>query len=303
MNETAKSPAGSVLQCIGPMVVGPAVGKRVEHLARPNLSTFDREYPSYSAHIRKANARLPGAEEICSPKARSRPLVFRTNMTNESGTMTSKVRVNLGCGGTPTGGWKNFDNSPSLWLARAGLGTSLLVALGAIDAHQLNYIRFAQKNSIEWADATRRIPLEGGSADVIYSSHMLEHLDRLEASRFLGEARRVLCKGGVIRVGVPNLRRFVDEYVETGDADIFIERLYLSAPKPRSAGQRLARALFGDRHHHWMYDGPSLCRLLEESGFVNAGERVAGETIIRAPGELDLYERADESVFVEAIKA
>jgi hypothetical protein len=49
-----------------------------------------------------------------------------------------------------------------------------------------------------------------------------------------------------------------------------------------------------------MYDGHSLCRLLNKHGFVNAAVISPGETRIPNPGALDLYERASESVYVEA---
>ena len=49
-----------------------------------------------------------------------------------------------------------------------------------------------------------------------------------------------------------------------------------------------------------MYDGPSLLRLLTESGFSGARVVAAGETSIESPGPLDLREREDESVYVEA---
>jgi hypothetical protein len=51
-----------------------------------------------------------------------------------------------------------------------------------------------------------------------------------------------------------------------------------------------------------MYDGPSLCRLLEQQGFRDVRVWPAGETGIPIPGDLNLRERSPESVFVEARK-
>jgi len=67
-------------------------------------------------------------------------------------------------------------------------------------------MQFAHFNSVEYCDAARRLPLPNAAADVLYSSHMLEHLDRDEASTFLKEARRILRCGGIIRIAVPDLR-------------------------------------------------------------------------------------------------
>ena len=51
-----------------------------------------------------------------------------------------------------------------------------------------------------------------------------------------------------------------------------------------------------------MYDGRSLARLLVESGFVGATVMPAGTTNIPDPGSLDLEERSEESVYVEAMQ-
>lgn len=51
-----------------------------------------------------------------------------------------------------------------------------------------------------------------------------------------------------------------------------------------------------------MYDEASLCSLLERAGFHNALALKAGETMIPDPGALDLRERPEESIYVEAVK-
>jgi len=51
-----------------------------------------------------------------------------------------------------------------------------------------------------------------------------------------------------------------------------------------------------------MYDGASLVRLLFSVGFRDARVLEAGATTIASPDRLNLYERASESVFVEAYK-
>ena len=70
--------------------------------------------------------------------------------------------------------------------------------------------------------------------------------------------------------------------------------------RPRSLARRLQVALVGPRHHLWMYDGGSLVRLLLRAGFREAVVLPAGRTTIAAPDTLNLAERAEESVYVEA---
>lgn len=210
--------------------------------------------------------------------------------------------INIGCGMTPTMGWLNFDNSPSIRLARHYLLTEFLRRCKLINGERMNFIRFCRANDIRWADATRRIPLPDGAVGVVYSSHVLEHLDRVDAALFLGQVRRVLAPGGIVRLAVPDLERKARQYLASGDADDFMESAFLCVPRPRSLMQRVAMALVGPRHHQWMYDGRSLCRLLEQNGFSQATCVPAGDTRIASPGSLDLSEREVESLYVEAIR-
>lgn len=214
----------------------------------------------------------------------------------------SNLKINIGCGQSPTPGWRNFDNSPSVWLARYPLFASLLKALHLIDDAPLRYLAFASENSIEWGDATKGIGLADGSVDVLYASHMVEHLDRAEVVMFLNEAKRLIRPGGFIRLAVPDLAVYIRKYLENGDADALVEATYLTQPKPRTVWQKLKLIAWGSRHHHWMYDGTSLCRLLERSGFGNATVVEPGQTCIPDPGQLDLFERANESLYVEAVR-
>jgi SAM-dependent methyltransferase len=209
------------------------------------------------------------------------------------------TRLNIGCGATPTAGWTNYDNTLTLRLARVPRLVPLLVRLGIMTPSQLAFAR-ATRGGIRYADAVRRIPEPDASADAIYTSHMMEHLDRGEVRRFLAEARRVIAPGGVIRIAVPDIRYHVDRYLADGDADGLVERLYLSRPRAHTWQQKLTCLLAGERQHQWMYDGPSLVRLLAAAGFGDARVMMPGETMIENPGALDLAERAPESVFVEA---
>jgi predicted SAM-dependent methyltransferase len=217
----------------------------------------------------------------------------------ESGSVSS--RLNVGCGQTPTAGWKNYDNSPSVRLARRPITALLLRKLGMLNSRQQEFIAFTRRSEIHWADATRGIPEPDRSAEVLYSSHMLEHIDKREAMRFLGEARRVLIPGGIIRLALPNIRYFVDKYLQHHDADKFIEDTLLTRPKNRTILDKLKYLWVGDRHHLWMYDGESLCKFLSAAGFRGPQVMEPGTTTIKEPGQLNLREREPESVFVEAV--
>lgn len=210
------------------------------------------------------------------------------------------MRINVGCGRTPTPGWRNFDNSLSLRLARLGPLASLAQRLRLLDSNQVEFIRFARANNVEYGDVRGRLPIPDHSAEVLYSSHMLEHLDRREAVVFLAEARRVLRPGGIIRLVVPDLRKLAVAYISDGDANAFVERTLMWTESPKTTLDMVRRLIIGARGHKWMYDGESLCGLLRAHGFVDPRISSFGETVIGNPEMLDLHERGSESICVEA---
>jgi SAM-dependent methyltransferase len=212
------------------------------------------------------------------------------------------VRVNIGCGATPTDGWTNLDNSFTVRVARWPMLVRVLSKLGIIDGQSREFAQVANRENIRFANASLHIPYADNSVEVVYSSHMVEHLDRQEARAFLLEVRRILQPGGIIRLAVPDLALLVKEYLETGDADQLIDRTHMSQGRARGPFPRLKAALIGPRRHLWMYDGRSLSMLLSNAGFIDASIMPAGTTSIEKPGHLDLAERARESVYVEAIR-
>ncbi|MBF9020238.1 methyltransferase domain-containing protein [Rhodobacterales bacterium HKCCA1058] len=212
------------------------------------------------------------------------------------------TRVNIGCGRYPTEGWLNFDNSPALSLARSPLKYELAKALGLLNKQQIENIRWNKKHSIKFADATKKIPLETSSVDCVYTSHMIEHLSREGTRSFLSEVMRVLKIGGVVRIVVPDLRKAINKYLESNDADAFMERMLVQAPEINTIRQKINLLVTGYRHHQWMYDGESLAKLLIQMNFNSVQICKDGETNITDPGYLNLSERAMESVYVEGIK-
>lgn len=210
-------------------------------------------------------------------------------------------RLNIGSGDIPTLGWVNYDNSLTVRLAKWPMIVKLMNRFGLLSSKQQRFMAVVRQEGILYADAVTRIPEADKSAEVLYTCHMLEHLDRLEARRFLSEARRVLTSGGIIRIAVPDLRFLVHNYLRDGSADVLVETLFMARPKTIGLIDRIKYMLVGERNHLWMYDGESLCSLLADMGFQNPQILQPGKTTIADPGQLDLFERAEESVYVEAI--
>lgn len=211
------------------------------------------------------------------------------------------MRINVGCGTEPIAGWVNFDNSLSVRFFKFYLVAKILNWMSIINKEQMNFIATGKAKGILWADA-KKLPVPDESAEMIYSSHMLEHLDRKDAAIFLAEAKRVLRAGGVIRLCMPDIRLLAEEYLVNQDADVFIQKTLMCIPRPRSIYDRISTLIIGPRHHQWMYDGKSMSSLLEVSGFSNPKILAPGVTTTVLSEGLDLFQHSDHSFYIEAVK-
>jgi len=63
-------------------------------------------------------------------------------------------------------------------------------------------------------DVLEPLPFDDDEFDVIYHSHLLEHLPKRFAPLFLEECRRVLKPGGILRVAVPDLKEICRIYLD-----------------------------------------------------------------------------------------
>lgn len=213
-----------------------------------------------------------------------------------------KAKLNFGCGRTPTKGWLNFDNSPALKLSQSPFRYWMSKSLRLLNKEQVENIEWNKKNEIHFADATKALPFNDTTVDYIYTSHMIEHLLRSDVESFLKECLRVLKVGGIIRISVPDLQLAVDTYVQNKDADAFMENILVEAPPISSMKQKFRLLVVGYRHHQWMYDGDSLVKLLSKTGFQNVEVCKPGFTNMSDPDGLDLHERSEQSVYLEAVK-
>lgn len=111
------------------------------------------------------------------------------------------MKLNLGCGAQVVEGWVNVDYS---------LGARFMkVPLFRAVNRKLRFFNIDWDNRIYLHDLTRPFPWPEASVDAAYSSHTLEHLSRDAGRRFLGECHRVLRRGGIVRILVPDLQHHI----------------------------------------------------------------------------------------------
>jgi hypothetical protein len=196
--------------------------------------------------------------------------------------------VNFGCGPSPSAGVLNIDGSPTVLLARLPLPA---VAFGSrkefIAAVRQHGVRYGLGRTIAFADR---------SLDGFYTSHTLEHMSRGQCVSLLSKVRCWLKPSGILRVVLPDLRRFNTQYAEGEfDADKFIQSMHLAID-----GMPWWKMIFGHAYHRWMYDASTFSKLLSELGYSNVRQCVYGEGKVPGLVRLDLPERRSESFYIEA---
>src|SRR5579871_2098668 len=67
-------------------------------------------------------------------------------------------------------------------------------------------------------DITQGLPFSDRSFDVVYHSHILEHLDRESGASLMRECYRVLKPNGILRVVVPDLEFSCKLYLQSLEA-------------------------------------------------------------------------------------
>lgn len=145
-----------------------------------------------------------------------------------------------------------------------------------------------------------KLPFRNETVDVVYSSHMIEHLYEEDFQKFLNEAERVLKSDGVFRVVIPDLLICCKKYLETNNADEFCSMIYMG--NRRKPKHKISMLLLGDRKHKWMYDGKSLKDYIESHSNFVATVLPAGVTSIKGKTRINLRERESESVYLECHK-
>lgn len=124
-------------------------------------------------------------------------------------------------------------------------------------------VDLAKFSHIDYRHRIDKLPMfKSNSVELIYTCGAFEYFDREEAPAVLKEWRRVLKKGGVLRISVPNFESIVKVYLKYKNLD----------------GRGILGPIFGRWpipgtnkivYQKTVYDFKSLKNLLEKNGFKN----------------------------------
>jgi SAM-dependent methyltransferase len=229
-----------------------------------------------------------------------------------------RAMVNLGSSARVADGWNNVDSSWLFRLARHRHLARLLHGLGLLSAPRWDRICKLGNNFVLY-DIVQGIPYDDASFDVVYHSHLLEHIDREGAEGFLIECRRVLKPTGVLRIVVPDLELLARRYVDLldgpvpdrasrllGAASDLFDQMVNRTPRYRRQQKWIVRmaesALIGNTAragviHRWMYDRFTLEEVLRRAGFIDMTVCSAHTSRIEGWNTFGLDTEPDGSVY------
>lgn len=243
-----------------------------------------------------------------------------------------RAMLNLGCGTKMNWTWNNMDLSPYAHLARHKAIAKILRRIGFLSEKRYQDFLCVDPEMI-YRDLRYGIPFPDESFDVVYHSHLLEHIDRDLVPSFLKDCYRLLKRGGYLRIVVPDLLAIMNRYIlaisklEGGDesalndyqraTDDLFDQMVRREPSGRKQQRPLVRAierfLLGDAAktgelHRWMYDKYSLRALLSSIGFRDVREegpftsRIDGWSQFKLDSNGDGTVYKPGSLYMEAVK-
>jgi len=176
------------------------------------------------------------------------------------------IYIQFGCGpGTACPReWINFDVSPTLRLQR-------LPVVGKFFRRGATIF----PEGVCIGDIVKGLPVPSGSARGVYASHVLEHLSLKDFQIALENTFQMLMPGGIFRVVVPDLEGRARKYLEklsAGDVDAnswFMKSTSLGVEDRKRGIEALARSIFGNTAHLWMWDETSMSAALRKVGFID----------------------------------
>lgn len=169
--------------------------------------------------------------------------------------------VQYGCGWSAPKEWVNFDASLTLKWER----------LPILGRYTKNCRHFPA--NVRPGDIVKGLPIPEESCQGVYASHVLEHLALEDFQKAVENTYRILQKGGIFRLVVPDLEWYARGYIARLDRGephanaFFLRETFLGYENRERGLSGLARKLFNTSAHLWMWDEISMTGALKDHGF------------------------------------
>lgn len=204
--------------------------------------------------------------------------------------------VQYGCGLCAPEQWINFDASPALIVQHLPL-IGRFVPTGPFGGYPAN---------VRHGDILKGLPVPDNSVDLLYCSHVLEHLTVQELRIALKNSYKCLKPNGIFRLVLPDLEGMVRAYVNSSDPEAIHELMRLTwlgedLPQRSSLLSTIKQWLSRGRHL-WMWDYKALEKELNLAGFQDIRRAKRGDSGIEAFMILEDPERWTDELGIQCHK-
>jgi len=205
------------------------------------------------------------------------------------------IKINLGCGLSTADNWENIDGSPTVLIQK--------LPVFGVFFRLITSPKFPA--SVKYGDVRTGLPFPNESVDIIYSSHMLEHLSLEDFRLALEEIQRILKPGGVFRSVIPDLEVSIKDYLacsNTNASSQFLRNTMLGVEKRPRGFLTKCRSLFGNSNHLWMWDFKGIQEELKNAGFYDIRRSYFNDSQTVDFLEVEDYERWNNCLGFECKK-
>jgi predicted SAM-dependent methyltransferase len=130
-------------------------------------------------------------------------------------------------------------------------------------------------------DLRRRLPLPDAGFAYVFGEHVIEHLRERQGAALLGELRRILRPGGVLRLTTPDLQKIVAIYEDRNPAVSLADYArFLDAEtgRPHEHACQVLNDYLRLWGHQYIYDEEDLAQKLHAAGFEGVERREPAES-------------------------
>ena len=206
--------------------------------------------------------------------------------------------IHYGCGFVAPSEWANFDASPTLVFEKIPI-------IGQLYTRKSVHKQSRFPKNVRYGDIVKGLPVKPGTAEVVYCSHVLEHLAYYECLKALENTYVMLKKGGTFRFVLPDLKGLVETYINTNDHTAAVNFMKISGLCMEKRPTGLKSFIFewlSNSKHLWLWDYNAMKKACEDAGFSQVRRAYFGDYSEKACQFVEQKQRWDGCLGLECIK-
>ena len=198
-------------------------------------------------------------------------------------------KIHFGCGDCAPSDWDNYDSSPTLLFQRLPI-IGRLFRGGPFMPFPIHVRR---------GNIAKGLPVAPQTANVIYCSHVLEHLSLQDIDKALANIYSYLVPGGIFRLVMPDLEFIIQKYVSATDPEAAARFMVDSHLGKRNSKLWTFLLDWCGHQHRWLWDFKGIEAKLADHGFAEIRRAVFADAETPEFNDVELQTRWQDSLGIE----